>query len=322
MLRPANSYQDMSADTLLSVVAARDRAIEGRKIKEIKLVGSERTMVQVDDDPALQPIDVFAKFMNVPTSFIASADMALAQHIVDYQMRNAAEDKEIVFRNGKAIGHQPAGRNRISGLEVVEKLVEAVGEVRHASLYDMGSYVDVSLIGDKITMKPKVGDITEGGLRLLYSELLSRPPTLEPYVERLVCTNGMICADRLETFKFTNMDDFMQNILVSVERAMKFLDTTIRAQLQKAAETKIDRSEQALRQIFESNRITPRLLPSALAALTIEEDGSAFGVLQAITRAANTAQYSNRIALQGVGAREMARLETVHCPTCWSSLTH
>ena len=77
-----------------------------------------------------------------------------------------------------------------------------------------------------------------------------------------------------------------------------------------------------MRQIFESNRLNTRLLPGTLAALAIEDDGTAFGVLQAVTRAANSAGYSHRIAMQEGGALEMARLETVHCPTCWSTLTH
>jgi hypothetical protein len=323
MLRPAAVYQDMNADALLSAVALRDDSIDGRKIKEIKLVGTNRSLVQIDDDNInLQPLDVFAKFLNAPTPFLASADLTLAQQIVDYQFNKVKEDKEIVFKNNKAVGHQPAGNKRITGLPLVQELVKSVGEVRRANLYDMGGYVDVCLAGDKITLKPKVNDITEGGLRLLYSELHARPATLEPYVERLLCTNGMICSDRLESFKFETMEDFMQQIRLSVVKAMKFIDTAIRAQLEKAAQTKIDRSEQALRQIFESNRITPRLLPSAIAALTSEEDGTAFGVLQAITRTANTTGYTNRALLQSVGAREMARLETVHCPTCWSTLTH
>jgi hypothetical protein len=156
----------------------------------------------------------------------------------------------------------------------------------------------------------------------LYSELLARPPQLEPYVERLVCLNGMICKDRLDIFKFDTMDEFLRQLEGSIGKAMQFVDTTIRAQLQKAAETKIDRSEQALRQIFDSNKLNVRLLPGAIAALAVEDDGSAFGVLQAITRAANVAGYGHRVTMQEVGAREMARLETVHCPTCWSSLTH
>jgi hypothetical protein len=323
MLRPSAVYQDMNADALLSAVALRDESIAGKKVKEIRLIGSRRSSVQIDDDNSnIQPLDIFAKFLEVPTPFLASADLGLAQHIVDYQLKKVKEDKEIVFRNNRAVGHQPAGSKRIAGLPVVETLVKAVGEVRRASLYDMGGYVDISLVGDKVTLEPKVNDITEGGLRCLYSELLSRPPTIEPYVERLVCTNGMICAEHGETFKFETMEDFMQQVRLSVVAAMKFVDTMIRIQLEKAAQTKIDRSEQALRQIFESNRITPRLLPSAIAALTTEEDGTAFGVLQAITRTANTANYGNRALLQTVGAKEMARLETVHCPTCWSTLTH
>jgi len=322
MLRPTSTYQDMDADGLMAAVTARDAAIKVSKIKDIKVVGAHRQSVLIDDNPVPQPLDVVAKFLGAPASFLASSDLQLAQYIVDHQFKKVKDKKELVFRNSRVVGHQPTGSYRISGTQVVEALIKGVGEVRRANLAEFGGHVDITLVGDKVTMKPKVGDITEGGLRCLYSELLARPPQLEPYVERLVCANGMICRDRLDVFTFETMDKFLEQLNFSIEKSMKFVDTTIRAQLEKAVETKIDHSEQALRQIFESNRINPRLLSPTLAALTVEEDGSAFGVLQAITRAANTAGYSHRIAMQEIGAREMARLETVHCPTCWSTLTH
>ena len=324
MLRPVADFQNMTADALMAAAVSRDESIKVGKVSKIKVIAdsNHRDSVLIDDMPAPQPLDVFAAYLNAPKGFLSSADPELSQHIIDHQLKKVKSEKEIVFKNSRAIGNQVAGSPHISGAQVVERLLNGVGDVRRANMYDMGSYVDITLIGDKVTMKPKVGDITEGGLRCLYSELLARQPSIEPYVERLVCLNGMIVKERLNVFSFDTMDQFLLQLDSYIEKSMQFVDVTIRAQLQKAAETKIDRSEQAVRQIFESNRLNTRLLPGTLAALAIEDDGTAFGVLQAVTRAANSAGYSHRIAMQEVGALEMARLETVHCPTCWSTLTH
>lgn len=322
MLHPFAQHKDLNADALRQVIALRDESIKTTKIDRIRLSDSSRNTVFFDDDLQPQPIKVAAAYLKAPAAFLASADLMLAQHIVDHQFNKVKSKREIVFRDGKAIGDQPTESLRISGSQIVEKMIAGVGEVRRASVADMGSYIDITLAGDRVTMKPKVNDITEGGLRCLYSEIIARQPTLEPYVERLVCTNGMTIRSRIQAFQFDTMDDFLKQFDGAVTSSIKYVDEAVRAQLQKAVETKIDRSEQAIRHIFESNRLNTRLLPGALAALTVEDDGTAFGVLQSITRAANTLDYSHRLLLQETGAKEMARLETVHCPTCWSSLVH
>lgn len=281
-----------------------------------------RETVMIDDNPIAQPMKVIAKYLDAPASFLVQSDKVLAQYIVDHQLRRVKTDKEIVYRAGKAIGDQPTGKVRLSGAQIIDKMISAAGTMRRGNFYDLGSYIDVSLVGDKVTMKPKLDDITEGGLRCLYSEIMTRPPTLEPYVERLVCLNGMICSDRISTFKFDTLEDFLQQFDSVAAKAIEYVDDAVRKQLEKAVDTKVERGEQALRTIFTNQRLNPRLLSPSLAALAVEDDGTAFGVLQAITRAANTANYSQRLLLQQTGAKEMARLETVHCPTCWSSLVH
>ena len=322
MLHPYAQHKDLTADALREVVALRDQSIQISKVKNITLSGTNREVVTIDDSPTPHSLKVVSKYLKAPASFLASADLPLAQHIVEHQLKKVKNDREIVFRDGKAVGDQPSGSVHLSGAQIVDRMIAAAGQMRRANFYDMGNYIDVSLIGDKVTMKPKVDDITEGGLRCLYSEIMARAPSIEPYIERLVCLNGMVFADRIQPFQFDTMDQFLAQFDTAVANSMQYVDTAIRAQLQKAADTKVERSEQALRTIFTNADLNPRLLSPAIAALSVEDDGTAFGVLQAITRAANTQNYSHRLALQSVGAKEMARLETVHCPTCWSSLTH
>lgn len=322
MLHPYAHHKDLTADGLREIATLRDQSIQIAKVGKITLHDMGRETVMIDDNPVPQPIKVVAKYLNAPASFLVTADKTLAQYIVDHQLRSVKTDKELVYRGGKAIGDQPSGKLRLSGAQIVDKMIAAAGQMRRGNFYDLGNYIDVSLVGDKVTMKPKLNDITEGGLRCLYSEIMTRPPTLEPYVERLVCLNGMICSDRISAFKFDTLEDFLQQFDVAAEKAIEYTDNAIRKQLEKAVSTKVERGEQALRTIFTNQRLNPRLLSPSLAALAVEDDGSAFGVLQAITRAANTANYSQRLLLQQTGAREMARLETVHCPTCWSSLVH
>lgn len=323
MLCPVSSQKDLAIPALLELVAQRDNEIQSEKVESLRVfAGATENTVKLNDYPNVQSFKEIAHFLEVPDSFMKKADLPLAQHIVDHQLKKVKADKEIVLRNNKAIGSQPAGRQKLSGVQIIEKMINGVGNAVRANFYDLGSYVDVALVGEKITLEPKLNDITHGGVRCLYSEIMARAPTIEPYVERLVCLNGMIMSDKLTTFKFESMHQFIRDLEGSVTAAMAHLDTVIRAQLLKAVETPVENGEQAIRQIFSDRNLNARLLGPTQAALTIENDGTAFGVLQAITRAANATDYSHRITLQQVGAKEAARLDKVHCPACWSSLVH
>jgi hypothetical protein len=326
MLQPYATHKNIDAEALLAFAVSRDESIKTRKISQVRLTQSSvaSRSFMIDDNTTVQPLDAVAKYLGAPKSFLQTCDMNLAQHIVDHQFNKVRDKKELVFREHVAVGSRVIDSPRIYGQQIVEKLIAGVGEVRNSNFYDLGDYIDTTLAGDKVVMesKAKVGDITEGGIRCRYSELLTRAPSIEPYVERLVCTNGMIISDRLSVFDFEDMDQFIKQLEGSITKAMQFVDSSIRLQLQKANDTPVERGEQAIRHIFTERRLNPRLLSPAIAALALEDDGTAFGVLQAITRAANDMPYAHRALLQETGAKEMARLETMHCPTCWSSLSH
>lgn len=331
MLSPAKSLQGIDAEGLLAAATLRDDSIKITKPSQLTLVTADplpgappSRYVRVDDNPMPQPLKVMARYLKAPSAFLNSADMELAQYVVNFQLDRVKNTHEVVYNDGKAVGSQEVGRVRLQGVEIVQRLIDNVGQFRRANFYDMGDYVDITVAGDKVTLRPKpqVDDITEGGFRMLYSEIMARAPTIEPYIERLVCTNGMVCREHTHAFKFDSLKDFLEQFDDSIEKANAIVDKTVRAQLEKAANTKVERSEQALRTIFETQRISPRLLPGAIEALMNEDDGSAYGVLQAITRAANSVNYSRRLLLQENAAKELTRLDKAHCPTCWSTSTH
>src|ERR1700735_2097147 len=155
MLRPISEQRDISADALLAAVALRDQSLQSYQVSEIKLSATHRQSVLIDDMTIPQSIEVIAGYLNAPKSFLTSADLPLAQYIVDHQFKKVKAEKELVFKNEKAIGSQPVKALRVNGLPIVEKMVKAVGEVRRAHFYDFGDYVDVTIVGDKVTMKPK-----------------------------------------------------------------------------------------------------------------------------------------------------------------------
>lgn len=322
MLQPYAEHRNLNRDQLLEVVAARDESIKIGKVESIRLSEFNRKTVRLGDNPTPQPIDVVAKYLKAPASFLQSADFELAQHIVDHQFPKVSKKRAMVYRNGLAVGDQPTESIHLNGSQIVEKILANVGDYRAANFYDLGANVDLTIVGEKITLKPKLNDITEGGVRICYSEIMAWAPSIEPYVERLVCTNGMIMKSFMQGFQFDTLDEFLLQLEGAVVKSLNYVDNTVRKQLEKAAESKVERSEQAVRHIFGTNNLSTRMLPDAIAALTVEDDGTAFGVLQAITRAANGVNYVRRNSLQSVAASEMARLEKVHCPTCWSEMVH
>lgn len=324
MLQPYAEHRNLNRDQLLEVVAARDESIKVANVESVRLSEFNRDKVRLGDDPTAQPIKVVAKYLGAPASFLQTADFDLAQHIVDHQFVKVSKKRAMVYRHGLAVGDQPAESIHLNGSQIVEKILANVGDFRAANFYDLGANVDLTIVGEKIALRPKpaVDDITEGGMRICYSEIMARAPTIEPYVERLVCTNGMIMKSFMQGFQFDTLDEFLLQLDGAIAKSLNYVDSTVRKQLEKAAESKVERSEQAVRHIFGTNNLSTRMLPDAIAALTVEDDGTAFGVLQAITRAANGVSYTRRNSLQSVAASEMARLEKIHCPTCWSEMVH
>lgn len=79
-----------------------------------------------------------------------------------------------------------------------------------------------SWTSESVIKSAKVGDITEGGVRLMASDWMRFDPAVSYYANRLICTNGMVSHRNVEfEIKGLKTEQVLDNIGKSAEEIMK-----------------------------------------------------------------------------------------------------
>lgn len=267
--------------------------------------------------------ELCSTLFHVPGGFLRRAPIDLSNTILKRMFKDMDTGKknQLVVKDKLAISSKLMDTPYLPAAPVFEKVFKELPGVNEVKFRDHDTYFDVDVVSEKVELKPKLKDITNGGVRCRYSEFMFKKPSIEPFTERLVCLNGMTFPEFFNTYEFEDINSFLTTIGEAVKSAKETIESKISEQLKRATELKIN-GEQAIRRIFRQNRVPSKLLDGALAAHVIEGDGSAYGVIQSITRAANSDKVDdrNRYRLQGLGGAELAVVAASHCPACYAEL--
>jgi hypothetical protein len=312
----------MTRDQLMDKAAARDKDFKTMDLRTARIQDSSRGRGVVLNEELLAIDDGFNEIMTLmgaPVGFVKKTHVDLADQIVK-RLSQDAGDKEILLKGGRIIGNRPKGGGHVSSEEVCSKILKNVPDVEKVLFFDLGKSFDVQILCHSLEVKPKKDDIVRGGLRFLYSEFMLREPEISAFSERLVCLNGMTHRESRMNFKFETYQKFMEELDMSINVCLNYFQSNVGENLKKAVEMKAP-GDQIIRQAFSRNHVNARFFDDVLAAHALENDGSAYGVLQAFTRAANVQNtYQNRSLLQEVGGIELLEVSRAHCPTCYSTL--
>lgn len=316
------SPEVLTRDQLMEKAAARDRDFRSMSLNSVRIQDSSRGRGIVLNEETIAIDDGFkevVEMLGAPVGFVKKTHLGLADQIVKRLIEDVP-DKEILLRGGRILGHRQKGGGHVPAVEVCEKVLRTVPDIEKVMFFDLGKSFDAQVLCHSLEVKPKVNDIVRGGVRLLYSEYMLREPEISTFSERLVCLNGMTHRENRVTFKFETHQKFMDELESSVNFCLSYFNTSVGENLKKAVEMKAP-GDQIIRQAFSRNRINPRYYDDVLLAHASENDGSAYGVLQAFTRAANAQDnYERRSKLQEVGGIELLEVARAHCPTCYSAL--
>ena len=312
----------LTKDQLLEKAAARDATFKSMDFKSARIQDSSKgRMIIINED--VGAVDDGFKYvvdmLGAPVGFIKNTHFELADQIVKRLSRDV-DNKEILLKGGRIIAHRPRNGGHVSASEVCEKVIKTVPDIEKTIFFDLDRSFDAQIICHSLETKPKVNDIVRGGVRVLHSEFMLREPEISTFSERLVCLNGMTHRENRMNFKFESSKKFMSELEASIKNCLSYFETSVGENLKKAVEMKAP-GDQIIHQAFTRNRINPKFYDNVLAAHTAEQDGTAYGVLQAFTRAANMqTNYQNRSWLQEVGGNELLEVARAHCPTCYGSL--
>ncbi|AEQ21080.1 conserved hypothetical protein [Rhodococcus phage E3] len=184
----------------------------------------------------------------------------------------------------------------------------------------------VEVAGHGTDWRPEVGDITHGGVRIVIpSDLGNAKPSVEPYLHRLVCSNG-----------WSQMSDSNQILLkgMTVTDILDELDVRIRETVEDlpgvlGGYASLDQIPlpgnmlQTIRTLGQEHNLSPRVITKVMdAALGLgdEHAPTMYDLTQAFTQVANSSvAYGTQIALQRLGGHILeesnAQLSS-RCGTC------
>ncbi len=316
----------MDRDAVMMTLAAREQALRVLPKPRIRITktGDDGRQFLVDDAPvAAASFGTVCDYLDAPSGFMRRAPLDLADKIVARMLKDPKVEGLSLVLNRTAnsiIGHCPSGQRFVPATRVFEQLFDALPDVDGIYLHETDRAVDASVVCRSLDIEPKKGDVVRGGLQCLYSEIDAKRAGIRAYSERLVCLNGMTHREFDREFPAPDsLDDFLREIGVTARACADYVRTALDAKMRRAAEFEVN-GPQAIRRIFRQQRLPAKYLDAVLAAHAVEDDGTAFGVLQAFTRAANTLRHDARARLQLAAGDELTVVERAHCPSCYSPL--
>ena len=220
---------------------------------------------------------------------------------------------------------------RIDNEMVAEAVLPAIGsmdgaEIKSCEITDDRLYLKV--VSERLKSEVSVGDVVQAGFMITNSEVGLGSVNVSPLLYRLVCTNGMIAADRnMGKYKKTHVGRINEsNVDMSIFRdeTLEADDRAFMMKLQDAVRAAIDevRFSQLIDQLREAKdaRIEAKIIPkvveltarevgiqqneqdSVLGHLIEGKDLSLYGLGNAVTRYAQEVNsYDRSTELESIG---------------------
>ena len=102
--------------------------------------------------------------------------------------------------------------NDLVAHHTLDKLMDMGAEI-HQSQYD-GDYLKLTAVTPELEGEVKKGDVVQGGVTITNSEIGTQTLLIQPFLYRLVCTNGMVVPSILNRF----YQKHLGKVLIDLER--------------------------------------------------------------------------------------------------------
>lgn len=168
----------------------------------------------------------------------------------------------------------------------------------------------------------QVGDVTAGGLRFGYDRKRNLAPWVQPWMFRLICTNGMETTDeglRVDA-RGASADDVIANLQAVAQTAFGRIENQIR-HFYDLRSTPVENPERRLRQIARERSIPDRTLIALMDEVRGEgfpDSPTEFDIVNLVTNFANSPNMrreGGRLLLERAGGAEIAD-HIIRCGHC------
>ena len=139
-----------------------------------------------------QGLKKFSTFLGIPKAFLPKLNNHLQTEVVNYFLdKDSANDALISYNADRTFNAAYPGNTTLIRDELIVAAIDRTfnPEDRIRSL-DLSTGLKVSIVTDELNTEPRVNDVTHGGLRIVSN--VGEAPVISTYLERLVCSNGMV----------------------------------------------------------------------------------------------------------------------------------
>ncbi len=265
---------------------------------------------------------------------------------VNHWLKKSPDDRRMIRTlDGNVRAFLSDRYRRIDNEMVAESVLPVIGSMDGADIKSCEITEDrlyLKVVNERLKSEVSVGDVVQAGFMITNSEVGLGSVNVSPLLYRLVCTNGMIAADRnVGKYKKTHVGRINEsNVDMSIFRdeTLEADDRAFMMKLQDAVRAAIDevRFAQLIDQLREAKdaRIEAKIIPkvveltarevgirqneedSVLGHLIEGKDLSLYGLGNAVTRyAQDVKSYDRSTELESIGYKVI----TI-APTRWKSI--
>jgi len=195
-------------------------------------------------------------------------------------------------------------------LELLESVEPFCKRAKVRLVFDNEDVFHLSLTFPNTRTKIKVGDVVERGIHISNSEVGNRSVTVAGFVFRLKCLNGMVGGGGdgggFVRFRHTGDSDRLRDAVGAAIESTYLESTKICEQFKHAIKVRIDDPATRLQKITEDHDLTQEDFKAMLDAYVLEPDRNLYGVVNAITRHAQSKEGESQYQLQRIATRELA----------------
>lgn len=333
-------------DDLLETVTAFDR-----QFSRLNVAGNVRVQDHVlsvgDSSVSLdeEGISRLCSGLGIPTPYVSTLPEPLRSGLLQHHLDardflptsiRASGAVSVVAREGKFIGFSRGDLVHVDLPEVITAVADECDrkglnlKVHRADLDN--SLCQIELVSPETTNEPSPGDVLMGGVALSFSPVGDRATTIETFLYRLICRNGMVhrvCVENRALTRTRRLPVSHPEARSLQVRQLHDLTSGVVDKLQAhladvsaLREEHLEDPSQFLAQMLRHARLWSRTTADRLhAAWRVEgAEPTAYGVFNALTRVASHDQeFGQRLrrslsALAGL----LSHRRTHICPRCYS----
>jgi hypothetical protein len=284
--------------------------------------------LEIDDSAATvtigdkaYPLDEIAekaltKYLDIPYTYVKSCPTVFRAHTLQFWRDEYADHDVIVETIGDNIVdvHSPEVLN-IPAYDlgkVIERVFDPEDKV---SVYRPLGQLQFDVVSERhqvevlnpdgIKFRPEVGDITHGGIRLLTHPHADKQPSVVPYLERLVCTNGMCTEEKMGriNIKGNTVDEILAEVESAANRAMRGLDSALERYASTARQPVPGTLQGFAYQLGKEMKLPVGVMDEVMILINqLPDNATVYDVNQAFTAVANLdVTHNARMKLQTLG---------------------